>query len=83
MVSGHLAHLNYSNKHLQLLPEKGTEYLHPPRLKYTKVSRHECLKICSFFDFPHNIGDDIACIHSLDEVMIGELVEFEEGKALL
>ncbi|KAL7596208.1 hypothetical protein Lser_V15G28751 [Lactuca serriola] len=25
------------------------------------------------------VGDDIARIHSLDEVMAGELVEFEEG----
>ncbi|KAJ8444261.1 LOW QUALITY PROTEIN: hypothetical protein Cgig2_024587 [Carnegiea gigantea] len=25
------------------------------------------------------VGDDIACIHGLDEVMAGELVEFEQG----
>ncbi|KAK4853116.1 hypothetical protein QYF36_004054 [Acer negundo] len=25
------------------------------------------------------VGDDIACIYGLDEVMAGELVEFEEG----
>ncbi|KMT04222.1 hypothetical protein BVRB_8g185160 [Beta vulgaris subsp. vulgaris] len=25
------------------------------------------------------VGDGIACIHGLDEVMAGELVEFEEG----
>ena len=25
------------------------------------------------------VGDDIACIHGLDEIMTGKVVEFEEG----